>query len=50
MNHDERKFQRLAAVNGDVLHPEYTCLDISEAGMKFHALRAIRVGIPLTLN
>lgn len=44
MNYERRQYQRLIAKKGDVLHSEYTCIDISEAGMKFHSMSELAKG------
>jgi len=41
---DQRRHTRVAARANDVKHPEFTCLDISESGLKFHANRKVSRG------
>jgi hypothetical protein len=50
MDHGKRKYQRLIARDGDVLHPEYKWLDISESGMKFHTIKEIKKNRTLTVT
>ncbi len=44
MSLGRRKHVRILAEDGDVGHPEYKCLNISEGGMKFHSARKVTPG------
>lgn len=52
MSLGRRKHARVSARAGDVSHAEFTCLDISESGMKLSAMGKVGTGglITVTLN
>lgn len=39
-----RRHQRIVAKSGDVIHPEFKCLDLSESGSRFQTAREVRIG------
>ena len=41
---EQRRHQRIPAQSGDVMHPEFVCLDISESGARFKVERKQRAG------
>jgi hypothetical protein len=41
---ERRQYKRISARAGDVSHPNYTCIDFSEIGMRFSASHAVARG------
>lgn len=48
--HDKRRHARLQARQGDVVHPLFTCLDLSESGMKFASASEVKRGSIITVE
>jgi hypothetical protein len=47
---EQRRHERVDAKPGDISHPSYQCLDISESGMKLSADNAVRKGLKFELT